>query len=138
MSTSIETSVKTTQVKVPLLKLLCDVLGDKIRILDMLRCLHIKATVHELTFDVIQIRCKVTYLILDSLNTYTKHLCGKAIKIIKVFNAKAHDYSASEAVEHWVGYTFDSDLKCLDNTMNFVKSFNGMIERYMCKPICTF
>jgi len=59
------------------------------------------------------------------------------MKTIKVLNAKAHDHWASEPIEHWARYTFDLDLKCPDNTIDFVESFNGKIERYMYKPMCT-
>ncbi|KAJ8426862.1 LOW QUALITY PROTEIN: hypothetical protein Cgig2_008657 [Carnegiea gigantea] len=38
-------------------------------------------------------------------------------------------------VEHWARYTFDPELKCHGNTINFIESFNSKIEKYIYKTI---
>ena len=45
--------------------------------------------------------------------------------------------TAYSSLQQWASYKFDPNLKAPDNTTNFVKSFNGKIEKYRQKPIFT-
>lgn len=43
----------------------------------------------------------------------------------------------SEPLEHWARFKFDENLKCDDNTNNFVESFNFVIVKHWGKPVYT-
>ena len=51
--------------------------------------------------------------------------------------AAYHWLRDTEPLEHWARFKFDQTLKCLDNTNNFVESFNHAILNFRGKPIFT-
>ncbi|KAJ8434692.1 hypothetical protein Cgig2_030262 [Carnegiea gigantea] len=56
---------------------------------------------------------------------------------IKRERKKAYEWLVDKPIEHWARFTFDPEVKCPNNTTNFVESFNGKIEKYRYKPIFT-
>ena len=57
------------------------------------------------------------------------------MEAIKKESVGAYEWLLGEPVELWARYTFPVDLKCPNNTTNFVESFNGKIELFRYKPI---
>ena len=49
----------------------------------------------------------------------------------------SYDWLIDEPIEHWARYNFDPEVKCPDNTINFIESFNGKIEKFRYKHIFT-
>ncbi|KAJ8448500.1 hypothetical protein Cgig2_012144 [Carnegiea gigantea] len=80
---------------------------------------------------------KLHLLFLTACNAYTKHAYKQTMDAIKRESKKAYEWLVDEPIEHWARFTFDSEVKCPDNTTNFVESFNGKIKKYRRKPMFT-
>jgi len=80
---------------------------------------------------------KLHLLFWTACNAYTKHIFTRSMEAIKRESKRAYEWLMDEPVEHWARYTFDPEVKCPDNTTNFVESFNGKIEKFRYKPIFT-
>ncbi|KAJ8432614.1 LOW QUALITY PROTEIN: hypothetical protein Cgig2_032895 [Carnegiea gigantea] len=61
---------------------------------------------------------KLHMLFWAACNAYTKYIYKQTMESIKKESKEAYEY------------TFNPELKCPDNTTNFVESFNGKIEKY--------
>ncbi|KAJ8425921.1 hypothetical protein Cgig2_028808 [Carnegiea gigantea] len=78
---------------------------------------------------------KLHLLFWTTSNAYTKHVYKQTMDAIKRESKKAYEWLVDEPIEHWARFSFDPEVKCLNNTTNFVGSFNGTIEKYRYKPI---
>ncbi|KAJ8433889.1 hypothetical protein Cgig2_004611 [Carnegiea gigantea] len=86
---------------------------------------------HQSTEAVEIIGAKLHTLFWTACNAYTEHVHKQVMKAIK----KVSVISYEEPVENWARYLFPPELKCLDNTTNFVEFFNGKIKKLKHKPI---
>ena len=84
------------------------------------------------------IGAKLYTLLWTACNAYTEHVHKQVMKAIKKELVVAYKWLLGEPVEKWTNYTFPSELKCPDSTINFVESFNRKIEKLRYKPIFTF
>lgn len=80
---------------------------------------------------------KLHSLFWTACNAYTEHVHKQAVEAIKKDSVATYEWLLKESVQNWARYTFPVELKCPDNTTNFVESFNGKIEKLRCKPIFT-
>ncbi|KAJ8430019.1 hypothetical protein Cgig2_008458 [Carnegiea gigantea] len=73
-----------------------------------------------------------------AVNTYAPFVYEKAIgKIREKDPGVYHWLRDNEKLELWARFKFDTNLKCDDNTNNFVESFNHAIVRFRGLPILT-
>ena len=78
---------------------------------------------------------KLQLLFWTACNAYNEHVHKQTMEAIKKQSVGAYEWLLGEPVELWARYTFPVDVKCPDNTTNFVESFNGKIELFRYKPI---
>ncbi|KAJ8434498.1 hypothetical protein Cgig2_021454 [Carnegiea gigantea] len=83
------------------------------------------------TVDVDDDGVKLHLLFWTACNAYTKHVYKQTMDVIKRESKKAYGWLVDESIEHWARFTSEMP----DNTTNFVKSFNGKIEKYRCKHV---
>ena len=70
-------------------------------------------------------------------SAFNEFVHKNAMQKIQKVSDKAYCWLIEEPLEHWARYKFDPIIKIPDNTTNYVKSFNGKIERFRNKPIMT-
>ena len=71
-------------------------------------------------------------------NAYTPFVHEKAMEKIKEKDHRAYHWLRdNEKLELWARFKFDTNLKCDDNTNNFVESFNHAIVKFRGLPILT-
>ncbi|KAJ8428100.1 hypothetical protein Cgig2_012392 [Carnegiea gigantea] len=78
------------------------------------------------------IGAKLHTLFYTACNAYTEHVHKQAMEAIKKESIATYEWLFREPVQNWARYTFPPELKCPGNTMNFVESFNGKIEKLRC------
>ena len=78
---------------------------------------------------------KLHLLFWTTCNAYNEHVHKQALEAIMKESVGAYEWLMDEPIELWARYTFPISIKCLDNTTNFVESFNGKIELFRYKPI---
>ena len=78
---------------------------------------------------------KLHLLFWTASNAYNEHVFKQAMEAIKKESVVAYEWLLGEPAELWARYTFPVSVKCPDNTIYFVESFNGEIELLWYKPI---
>ncbi|KAJ8425957.1 hypothetical protein Cgig2_001005 [Carnegiea gigantea] len=72
---------------------------------------------------------------IDTVDVMTMHVHKQTTDAIKRESKKAYEWVVNELIQHWTRFIFDLEVKCLDNTTNFIENFIGKIKKYGYKPI---
>ena len=78
---------------------------------------------------------KLSLLLLRAVKPYSSFNYKKAIECLQKESPVAYTWTMEEPIEHWCKNTFETTKEELDNSTNFVESFNNVLDECRDLPV---